>query len=272
MELRTRRWMLTGVVTALALAASACESPTLVSRPAPAAGIERLIVEAAPGTLSPATQARDTLFKRCGGVTTGCEGDDTVVIHEPGGGLTPVRVFTDSGSQVVVSGTDTVTAQLGIWDNGDTTNGDFIGVLWRHGQFAGYWGHCSFVDGLNLQYTTTDPAGNVYIHWENTHANPNDPEMYHYIYDPVHNTLKIYHRHSDGSTVLIYFGPPIQNADKLFPYVPDPPAGHGPWTNESQWPGQHPTGGGGAGGSPPASGGSPAPGGSSPAPGFGMDE
>jgi hypothetical protein len=113
-------------------------------------------------------------------------------------------------------------------------NGSFIGVIWKNGVFAGYWGYCLFPNAQNYWYKTTD-AGKTYIHWENHEldsAGHDTGQQYHYIYDPQTNTLKVYHRDRNGNTKLIYQGPPIQGHGKLPP--PDP-AGANPYTNENQW-------------------------------------
>jgi hypothetical protein len=161
-----------------------------------------------------------------------CTPTGSVTVPEPGGNFT-IGTFNSTWSATLTVGGNTYKYQMGLTGVG----GSFIGILWKNGTFAGYWGYCLFENAKNRQYKTTDPAtGKVSIHWENHEldtAGNLTGEMYHYIYDPQTNTLKVYHRQRNGTTSLIYQGAPIKNHGKLPP--PDPAPGAGPYTNENQY-------------------------------------
>jgi len=164
-------------------------------------------------------------------LTNHCTPTDSVTVAEPGGNV-KIGVFDSTTTAKVTVGGNTYKFQLGLTGVG----GSFIGILWKNGTFVGYWGYCLFPNAMNKTYKTTDPAtGKVYIHWENHEldsANHDTGQMYHYIYDPQTNTLKVYHQ-KNGTTTLIYQGPPIQSKNKLPP--PDPAPGAGPYTGEGQY-------------------------------------
>jgi hypothetical protein len=230
-----RRGIRMGWLAAVALLLAACDSPTLApSAAVPAGGPARLAAvastAAADTAVAPAADS-DTIWFPIGPVSTTGTWPDSFRLGLPGGDTITVRTLAgDSGEAKVVVGADTFVFQVGVWSNGSSSNGDFIGIIWKNGQFAGFWGHCSLHS--NDWYFTRDPAtGKIYAHWKNT-LDPSTPWTYHYIYDPQRNVLKIYHRKPDGSVVLVYLGPPVKKTTNLPP--PDPPAGHGPWTSEAQ--------------------------------------
>jgi hypothetical protein len=256
--------MLFGWVAALSVLAAACDSPTLA--PSARAGI----LINAPFSFDTAL-VRDTMVSVADSDTTDlwpdctvdssrCPGTDTIKIAQPNGDTVPVRVFGPGEQTTIVVGQDTFVFQLGILNEDNSTGGDLMGIVWKDGEFAGYFGHCVFGDGDNREYITTDPlTGKQYIHWENFHQDTTNTEMYHYIYDPSTNTLKIYHRPNGGTAVLIYQGPPIKDIHNTPP--PDPQPGNGPYTSESQFPGNSstPSGGTPSGGTPSGPGTPPAP-------------
>jgi hypothetical protein len=193
------------------------------------------------------------------GLNNFCTPTDSVTVAEPGGNFT-IGTFNPTWSTTLTTGGNTYKYQMGLTGVG----GSFLGILWKNGAFAGYWGYCLFPNANNAQYKTTDPAtGKEYIHWQNHEldsANNDTGEMYHYIYDPQTNTLKVYHRQRNGSTSLIYQGAPIKDHGKLPP--PDPAPGTGPYTNESQYTSGRPVPPTPA--APPTSGGTTTPGSTTP--------
>jgi hypothetical protein len=239
--LKDGRVLLKWCVLALAAGAAACDSPTVTDAPysvnVPAGS--RVLTPVTADTAVAVTDTAD-LFPNCTVDSSRCPGTGTKTLTEPDGTPTKIRTLGDSAKTTITVGTSKFTFELAIRDNNSPTGGDFIGVIYKDGVFVGYFGYCVYLDGVNSQYTTTDGAGNTYIHWENTHADTTKKDMYHYIYDPKNNELKIYHKKADGTTVLVYQGPPIKNAENIPP--PDPAAGAGPYTGENQYaPGSIPT-------------------------------
>jgi|GEM_PF-2186232 len=230
--LRDGRRLMFGWAAALAVAVSACDAPTLSPVAAPAESI-RLIAPATPTATTADTATRADLFPKCTVSSSRCEGTDTIKIAQPGGDTVRVRTFDENSKNTMIFGGDTVVMQLGILDVNNATGGDFIYVIWRDGQFAGYFGHCAFVDGNNKEYITTDSTGKKLVHMENSHQDTTNNEVHHYVYDPATNKLKVYHRKNGETTErLIYDGPPIKNIANVPPK--DPPAGQGPYTSEAQ--------------------------------------
>ena len=101
---------------------------------------------------------------------------------------------------------------------GEDRNND--GMISYPSEVIGFWGRCTLA--TNQTYSKNDPATGKprWIHWENYDSD--EEEMYHYIFDPVTNNLKIFHRHEDGRVVQVYDGPPIKDPGKMPP--PDPQA------------------------------------------------
>ena len=227
---------------ALAMGAAACadsptgtELPYSVNQPRTLVAMTETTSSTALADTTATAGDRDTtdLFPNCDVSGSRCPGTGTATITEPGGTTTKLRTLGADAKKDITVGTTKWTFELAIWDNGSATGGDFIGVIYKDGKFVGYFGYCVYIDGVNSQYTTKDAAGNVYIHWENTHADTTKKDMYHYIFDPQKNVLKIYHKKTDGTTVLVYQGPPITHAKNLPP--PDPASGAGPYTEEKQF-------------------------------------
>jgi hypothetical protein len=251
----------------LALAAflvAACETPTLAppgaapgDGPAALIGVANHSMALAPDSAVASAADTDTIWFPIDSVNTGDPWPDTIKVGLPAGDTISVRTLGDSGKVKVVVGADTFVYQIGVWENGSASNGDFIGIIWKNGQFAGFWGHCSIK--WNDWYFSRDPAtGRIYLHWKNTSATT--AWTYHYILDPQTNVMKIYHRRPDGSVVLVYRGAPIQKQGNLPP--PDPPAGQGPWTSEAQvaaWIAAGSPGGGTSTGTGPSTGGGSSP-------------
>jgi hypothetical protein len=233
--LKDGRRLLFGWTAALAVAVSACDSPTLERVTAPAESTRLIVLETTTTTATTAdTATRADLFPKCTVSSSRCEGTDTIKIAQPGGDTVRVRTFDENSKNTMIFGGDTVVMQLGILDVNNATGGDFIYIIWRDGQFAGYFGHCAFVDGNNKEYITTDSTGKKLVHMENSHQDTTNNEVHHYVYDPETNKLKVYHRKNGETTErLIYDGPPIKNIANVPPK--DPPAGQGPYTSEAQF-------------------------------------
>jgi hypothetical protein len=235
MLLDRRRLLMGWAVGVLGLGAAACESPT-----APATGTRtgatEWLIAAAPATgmtLDTLTIAKldTTRFKCVAG--NDCPGVDTITVKLPGNDSLRLIELDSTSKQKVIVGTDTFVFQIGIWDRVPPNPGDFIGIIWKNGKFAGFWGHCSMEPADNWEYITRDPVtGKVEVHWFNRRRT--DGKQYHYIYDPKTGKLKILYT-PPGSTVEtpIYDGPPIQHPRNIPP--PIPAAGHGPWTGENQY-------------------------------------
>ncbi len=232
--LKDGRRLLFGWAAALAVAVSACDSPTVAPTAAPAESRRLIGHETTTTTTATAdTATRAELFPKCTVSSSRCEGTDTIKIAQPGGDTIKVRTFDANSKNTMIFGGDTVVMQLGILDVNNATGGDFIYIIWRDGVFSGYFGHCAFVDGNNKEYITTDSTGKKLVHMENSHQDTTNNEVHHYVYDPATNKLKVYHRKNGETTErLIYDGPPIKNISNVPPK--DPPAGQGPYTSESQ--------------------------------------
>jgi len=219
-----RRFLLGWAVMLVSAGVAACDSSIVAPY---STGGSRALVAVPVTEVAVADSDTTDLYANCD-INNNCPTTGTVTVAEPGGNTT-IGTFGPGYTSTVTVGGNTYGFQLGL------INGSFIGIIWKNGVFAGYWGYCLFPNAMNNWYKTTDPVtGKVYIHWENHEldSNRNDTgQMYHYIYDPQTNTLKVYHR-KNGTTKLIYQGPPIQGHGKLPP--PDP-AGANPYTNENQW-------------------------------------
>lgn len=225
--LENRRRMLFSWVAALSIAAAACDSPTFAPRSADPAGPTRLVAT------TTAVAAREDLFPNCTLTSSQCEGTGSISITEPDGDKIPVRTSDNTTKRTLVVGQDTFVFQVGIHDVDNETGGNFLFIIWKNGQFVGYFGQCLWEDGDNKAYMVTE-NGKTYIHYENTHQPPStSTEMWHYIYDPQTNTLKIFYRPNGGTAVEVYRGPPIKNQENLRP--PLPQNGAGPWTSENQF-------------------------------------
>jgi len=225
---RIRQRLLLGwAVVLVSAGVAACDSPIVAPRSV--GGGAPLVATAdtqAAATADTSTTTTD-LYANCD-INNSCPTTGTVTVAEPGGNAT-IGTFGPGYTSTVTVGGNNYGFQLGL------INGSFIGIIWKNGAFAGYWGYCLFPNAMNNWYKTTDANGKVTIHWENHELDSNRKDtgqMYHYIYDPSTNTLKVYHRDRNGNTKLIYQGPPIKTHSKLPP--PDP-AGANPYTDESQW-------------------------------------
>lgn len=222
-----RRWLFGWAVMLVSAGVAACDSAVT----APTSTGRGLVATEPATAVAVADSDTTSLWTPSCDLTNHCTPTDSVRVTEPGGNVT-IGTFDSTTTATVTVGGNTYKFQLGLTGVG----GSFIGILWKNGAFVGYWGYCLFPNAMNSQYKTTDPAtGKVYIHWENHEldsANHDTGQMYHYIYDPQTNTLKVYHR-KNGTTTLIYQGPPIQSHNKLPP--PDPAPGAGPYTGENQY-------------------------------------
>lgn len=220
-----RRYLLSWAMLVVSAGVAACDSPT--AAPLSTGGGRALVAVAESASTVAAADTAD-LFPGCS-INNGCPTTGTVTVPETGGNST-IGTFGPQWTAPVTVGGANYGFQIGL------VNGSFIGIIWKNGVFQGYWGYCLFPNAQNNWYQTTDPAtGKTYLHWENHEldSNRNDTgQVYHYIYDPSTNTLKVYHRDRNGNTKLIYQGPPIKDHGKLPP--PDP-AGANPYTNENQY-------------------------------------
>jgi hypothetical protein len=224
-DLIRRRLLLGWAVMLVGAGVAACDSPIVAPRSV--GGGAPLVATADTQAAAPVADSVSDLYANCD-INNSCPTTGTVTVTEPGGNAT-IGTFGPGYTSTVTVGGNNYGFQLGL------INGSFIGIIWKNGAFAGYWGYCLFPNAMNNWYKTTDPTGKVYIHWENHELDSNRKDtgqMYHYIYDPQTGTLKVYHRDRNGNTKLIYQGPPIQGHGKLPP--PDP-AGANPYTNENQW-------------------------------------
>jgi hypothetical protein len=226
------RLLLGWAVVALGLGAAACDTPTMVRAPA-RPGAPGALVAIAVDTPAHVNMYSDS-FNRC--VTTGCDGVGTTTITEPGGSTAPMRTLGDPAKKTITIGSDTYVFEVAIWDIVNSSHGDFMGIIRKNGTFVGYWGMCALDGGHNDWYTTTDPAtGKKLIHWRNYGGIRADTgKVYHYIYDPATNLIKVYYKGPNETTGrLIYQGPPIKHVSNMPP--PDPGPGHAPYTSESDY-------------------------------------
>jgi hypothetical protein len=226
---RSRRRLLLGwAVMLVSAGVAACDSPVAPRSVRDGAALVAL-ADTQAGAPAAAADSTSWFYEGCGTIYNTCPTTGTVTVAEPGGNAT-IGTFGPQWTQPVTVGTDNYGFQLGV------IGGSFIGVIWKNGTFVGYWGYCLFPAAWNDWYKTTDAAGKVLIHWVNHELDSKGNktgQRYHYIYDPATNTLKVYHRDKNGTTKLVYQGPPIKSHSKLPP--PDPAAGAGPYTNENQW-------------------------------------
>lgn len=222
-----QRFLLGWAVMLVSAGVAACDSSPVAPRSAGAGA--PMVATADTQAAAPADTSTTVtdLYANCD-INNSCPTTGTVTVAEPGGNTT-IGTFGPGYTSTVTVGGNNYGFQLGL------INGSFIGIIWKNGAFVGYWGYCLFPNAMNNWYKTTDATGKVTIHWENHELDSNrrdTGQMYHYIYDPATNTLKVYHRDRNGNTKLIYQGAPIQSHGKLPP--PDP-AGANPYTNENQW-------------------------------------